>query len=298
MMQMCGRVSSNSGGNEGDVDAASIRPPNETCPTEAACEGGGRGRHRDALEHALSKADNSPQPARMTGEARADRLRRSVPRPARGTLAIVFHPSFGGVAGPAGSESPVIVCCPSSRGKGHDRPETGSGPFVSGVGARLDRCLPWERNSRPARRSQGATASRARSKGRWWSRARRGDGEVGRHRGASSQRPLMPMPRSDHRPLRKIRRSQRDDPALPGVRVTLAAAKVTLVGTGVTLERTWIGPRVTFGRRCTSRRVTFGRRCTSRRVTFDRHLALLRMTFRVTSFRIMNGAGARCPGFE
>ncbi len=203
------------------------------------------------------------------------------------TRAIVFHPSFGGAAGPAGSGFSVIVRRPSHGAKGHDRPETGSGPFVSGVGARLDRCLPWERNSRPARRSQGAAASRARSERRWWSRARRGDGEVGRHRGASSQRPLMPMPRSDHRPLCKIRRSQRDDPALPGVRVTLAAAKVTLVGTGVTLERTWIGPRV-----------TFGRRCTSRRVTFDRHLALLRMTFRVTSFRIMNGAGARCPGFE
>lgn len=106
MMQMCGRVSSNSGGNEGDVyagihggldarqDAALIRPTNETCPTEAAREGGGRGRHRDALEHALSKADDSPQPARMAGEASADRHRAAPGRPGGkgGTLAIVFRP--------------------------------------------------------------------------------------------------------------------------------------------------------------------------------------------------------------
>ena len=46
--------------------------------------------------------------------------------------------------------------------------------------------------------------------------------------------PLQPRPRSGHRPLWTIRRSQRNDPALPGVRVTLAAVKVTLVGPGVT----------------------------------------------------------------
>jgi hypothetical protein len=96
MMQMCGRVSSNSGGNEGDVntgvhggpaarlDAASIRPPNEACPTGAARGDKVRNRHRASFERHPRNGSESPRPVRMAGEARAERRWRLGSRTAKG----------------------------------------------------------------------------------------------------------------------------------------------------------------------------------------------------------------------
>jgi hypothetical protein len=101
MMQLCGHVSSSPGGNEGDVnagvhggldarlDAAPIRPANETCPTDAAHGDGERNRHRAALRRNPRNGSESPQAAGMAGEARADRRWRSggqVPDRQRGPL--------------------------------------------------------------------------------------------------------------------------------------------------------------------------------------------------------------------
>jgi len=75
------------GGLDARLGAASIRPANETCPTGAAHGDGERDRHRAAFERHPRNGSESPQPARMAGEARADRRwRLGGPGPARGTL--------------------------------------------------------------------------------------------------------------------------------------------------------------------------------------------------------------------
>ncbi len=69
-----------------------------------------------------------PIPARVSGAA--------------GGVAIVFGPCFGGAtrAGVLRGSQLALVGCP--RALGHSRLETGSGPILSGVGARIDPCSP------------------------------------------------------------------------------------------------------------------------------------------------------------
>ena len=67
------------GGLDARLEAGSIRPTNETCPTGTSLGDGDRDRHRAAFERRPRNGSESPRPARMAREARADRRRRLVP---------------------------------------------------------------------------------------------------------------------------------------------------------------------------------------------------------------------------
>ena len=73
------------GGLDARLDAASIRPANETRPTGTAHWDGERDRHRSASKRHPRNGNESPQPASMTGEARADRRWRLGSRAGKGS---------------------------------------------------------------------------------------------------------------------------------------------------------------------------------------------------------------------
>ena len=86
------------GGLDARLDAGSIRPTNETCPTGAAHGDGERDRQRAAFEWHPRSGSESPQPARVAGKVRADRRRRSVPDRQGGPLQSCSAFSVGGGA--------------------------------------------------------------------------------------------------------------------------------------------------------------------------------------------------------
>jgi hypothetical protein len=79
------------GGLDARLDAGSICPTMETCPTGTAHGDRERDRHRAAFERHPRNGSDSPQSARMAGEAKADDHWGSGPRAGKGTLAIVFR---------------------------------------------------------------------------------------------------------------------------------------------------------------------------------------------------------------
>jgi len=125
------------------------------------------------------------------------------PGPARpsglaGGVAIVFGPSFGAAARAGiltGSSHPSTASRPWS---GHSGPEAGSGPILSGVGARLDPVLRWALRSQVTRRGQGRPQDEREAKPGDGAEPVEAAGEAGRHRGDASQDPLRLRRGSGH----------------------------------------------------------------------------------------------------
>ena len=163
MYILCAVDSSDHIGVHGGLDArrgaGSIRSAIGTRPTGAAHGDGERDRRRVAFESHPRNGSGSPQPARMAGEARADRRRRLGPRPARGTLqsssaASVFRCIRRQSSRTTGLMSAQASLCASTALNHGRKRAAGSGADVGAVGATAERAPCVRRDLRTAFRGQ------------------------------------------------------------------------------------------------------------------------------------------------